>query len=222
MDGTALLAAYRSETADDVGPSYLWTDAEIFGYFTEAEAEAAVRKKLLRDHRSSFCQIPLVVGTTEYRIDPRIFEIQSARLQWPDDATNRYYALALPPAHEQDVERGQSGRPCALYHLDGQRRIVLDRAPSFAGVVHLEVYRRPLYAIEDEADEPEIPEAYHPHLLQYALFRGYSKRDSQTFNERRANEARQHFERVFGPPLTANQQRARSERRRITTRPEAW
>lgn len=222
MDGTAYLEAFRDETGDSVGPVYLWSDAEVFRFVTEGESEAAVRGKLLRDDRSGFCRIPLLTTTTDYRIDPRIFEVQRARLQWPDEDSTRFHDLTMGRLAERETERVRTGRPCELYHNAGARRVITDRLPSELGVLHLEVYRRPMFAIEDPADEPEIPEEFHEGLIHWALYRAYRKRDSQTFNEQRSDEHRQHFERIYGPPVTAQQLRNRTERRRVTTRPEQW
>lgn len=222
MDAAALLATFRHDASDDVGTTKLWTDARFYASLTEAESEAAVRAKLLRDHRSGFCRITLVVGQTEYRIDPRIFLIDRARLQWPDAASTCFDPVTVGATAEQANERTRTGRPCALYHLDGQRRIVLDRAPTAAGVLHLEVYRRPLYAIEDGSDEPEIPEQFHEALLHWVKYRAYGKRDALAADDPRSAQGRDEFERVFGPPVTAYRQRARSERRAVVTRPETW
>jgi hypothetical protein len=222
MDAASLIATFRADTGDDVGPTYLWADSELLEFLSGGDEEAAVRAKLLRDQRSSLCRVPLVVGTTEYRIDRRIFQIDRARLQWPDADTNRYHSLTVAALADQELERTRTGRPSGLVHSHSDRRVILDRAPTAAGVLHLEVYRRPLYAIEGTGDEPEIPEQYHRALLHWMKHRAYGKRDSQTFNEKKSLDELTLFERVFGPPVSARQQRARSERRRITTRPERW
>lgn len=213
MDGTQLIALFRHESGDDVGPNYLWDDTLVYGFLTEAEQQAAIRGNLIRTERA----ITLVVGETTITLEaPRLTAIERARLQWPD-ADGPYMKLELVDIAEQDDgDRARDGKPQAVFRTD--QTLILDRAPTEAGILHLEGYREPRYEIEAGSDEPEIDARLHPALVEWALYRAFGRRDSQTYSEQRSLAALAKFERVFGQAPTANSLRRRREKRRVTTR----
>ena len=52
-------------------------------------------------------------------------------------------------------------------------------------------------------DEPEIAPRYHRSLVNWMLFRAFSKKDTQTQDDRRAAESLALFEQEFGQKSTA-------------------
>lgn len=75
-------------------------------------------------------------------------------------------------------------------------------------VLHLECYRLPLAALEDESDEPEIHAAHHEHLIEWALFKAYSVPDADAFDPTRAKMAEDAFTRYFGLQPDSDMRRA--------------
>lgn len=218
MEASTLLTRYRQDTADTVGPSYRTDDATFFGYLTEAEDEACVRALLLRDDSSALTRIQLASGTRRYKLDPRIIKVESARLRWPDAASARLCELDIGNLHDfQDDGRLNGSRPRLVY-ID-RERLICEPLPNSAGRIELTVYRRPLFAIENGSDEPEIAPQHHLQLLEWCKFRSYSTKDSEAEDPKRAAIAEAAFERAFGPRPSAWASRHRRENRRRTTRP---
>lgn len=217
MEASALLARFRHETGDDVGPAYLWTDATVYGFLTEAELQACIRSKLLREER----QVTLVPAdnTVEVLLDePRVTIIESARLQWPDSDSLCFIPFPQRPINERSSRRRDcTGKPTCFYRQD--QTLFLDRIPLEAGVLHLDLYREPAAPIENDGDEPEIPERLQLALVDWALFRAYSRKDSQTYDYERAQNAKARFAGVFGEEPRASAYRGRIEGRRTSTRP---
>ena len=77
-----------------------------------------------------------------------------------------------------------------------------------AGTLHIEGYRVPLKALENDTDKPEIHEAHHRHLVHWALHRAFSKPDSETIDPQRAATAEAAFTRYFGPGPDADLRRS--------------
>ena len=218
MQASKLLATFRQQAADDVGPVFVIADEAFYGFLSEAESEACVRARLLRDSTTEqVCRIDLEVGVGTYRLDPRIDLIELVRLQWPDADSTRRTEIPHLGIEELPIERERTGRPRAVFR-EGNT-LILDRLPTDPGVIHLDVYRLPLWPITRGSDEPEIREEFHLALLDWVKYRAYNTKDSQALDEARAAAAYQRYEAQFGPKPTAWSQRHRQERRRVTTRP---
>ena len=63
--------------------------------------------------------------------------------------------------------------------------------------LQMEVYRLPMLSLAD-SDTPEIHEAHHEHLVQWALHRAFSIPDTEAFDPARAASAEATFTRYFG------------------------
>lgn len=217
MEASQLLQRYRQDTDDTVGPSYRTDDATFFGYLTEAEDEACVRALLLRDDTSALTRVQLAAGSRRYKRDTRIIKVESAALRWPLSTSDRLCPLDVGDIGDfVDNGRSSGARPRALY-VD-RDRFILDPIPNSPGVLQLVVYRRPMAAIEDGTDEPEIAPQHHLALLEWCKFRAFSTKDAEAEDPKRAEKAQMEFVRVFGPRPSAWAQRHRIERRRRTTR----
>ena len=80
--------------------------------------------------------------------------------------------------------------------------------PELAGTLHIEGYRVPLKALENDTDKPELHEAHHRHLVHWALHRAFTKPDSETIDPQRAAAAEAAFTRYFGPSPDADLRRS--------------
>lgn len=65
-------------------------------------------------------------------------------------------------------------------------------------VLHIECYRLPLDSMVNGTDEPEIHEAHHDHLIQWALHEAFSIPDAEMFDAQRAEKAEREFSSYFG------------------------
>lgn len=68
-----LREAFRLQV-DDAASPYLWSDAEFKLWLNEAEQEACIRAKLLRDTSQT---VATVVGQKEYTLDAGVIDVQS-------------------------------------------------------------------------------------------------------------------------------------------------
>ena len=79
---------------------------------------------------------------------------------------------------------------------------------STDGTVQIECYRLPLVNMEDSTTEsPEIHRQTHRALVHWALFRGYSRPDSEVYDPGRGEKELARFERVFGLKVDAKLRR---------------
>lgn len=117
--------------------------------------------------------------------------------------------------------RNQTGEP--RYYIQDQARIQLVPKPiqvtgSTPESIKLGVFRTPTEDEEMECDDdkPVIPAHWHQRLVDWALFRMYSKKDAETYDPNRAALAQAAFEDSFGKRVDANVVRKRNQRTRRT------
>lgn len=234
MDAGQLLAVFRARVHDTVAP-YLWADVEAIEFLNDAQNEAAERANLLRDSTTAeICQISVVAGTAVYLLDPRIISVERAKL----DSQRQPMQITSTPAMDgprsasrpgwpqqwrangtwlADSGAGwetQTGTPYFLVlDAEGDRwKATLAGIPIVNDTLRLQVFRFPLADIEDEADEPEIPARLHVRLVDWMEYRAYSKKDTETYDEKLAARAAGAFESAFGERIDANVRRKQQDR----------
>jgi hypothetical protein len=208
MKTAALVAAFRRATDDKVA-AFNFQEPDILEWLREAEDEAAMRKRLLFEACDpQMCEVSVEAARQSYRLHPRWFLITKA---WHGDAgcrprdrrelviRSRGALDALLPDWRTDDSR----RPWAITLHGG----VLQMAGwvSRPGTVFLEGYRLPMKPLgESEASQPEIHEIHHRHLIDWALYRGYSVPDSEVLNPQESQLALARFEAYFGLRVDAD------------------
>lgn len=210
MNRASLIAQFRIEADDTVNNPYLWADEEIGAWLSEAEEEAAIRANLLYDTiTAEVCQIAVVANTASYPLHAAITEIAYAQFVPTSDST-RVAMLTSKDRLELDRLnprwRQETGEP--RHFAQNDTTLTLFPRPSEAGALTLEAYRLPLAPLVNDADEPEIGQAHHRHLVNWALFRAFSKPDAETIDPNRAAQAEDRFTRHFGLPVDADMRRA--------------
>ena len=85
------------------------------------------------------------------------------------------------------------------YAIQGETSIRLVSTPLTAGVLTIEAYRLPVKVMSAPDHEPEIHEASHEHLVNWALHKAFSVPDSEAFDPQRATKAEDAFTAYFGP-----------------------
>lgn len=158
---------------DDTEQDYLWTDAELNLYINEAQKEACVRALLIDDDNNTDFNIALNTTDKRYPLNPKIVLIDGARLlSRPDDPFTAWVAT--------------------------ETSLILNETLVQADTLLLSIYRLPLQDMVNDADVLEINEKHDYRLLDWVLFRAYSKKDSDAEDIARAQKHEMEFVKSFG------------------------
>jgi hypothetical protein len=196
--------------ADDVAEPHIFDAADVTVWLNEAEDEACMRADLIEEaDDSDFCEITVVPSTTSYALHAKLLRV-TYLAHLATDATERT-EIAIRQRNEVDRIRADwrtvEQDPPDLAMVTGQK-LRLASVPTVAGTILLECTRLPLEPMADDADEPEIPALHHRGLIQWALYRAYSKPDTETRDPGRAAGALAIFERLFGLRTDSDMRRA--------------
>lgn len=196
-----LIATYRTDANDKVQP-YFASDEEVTGWLNEAVVEAAIRGRLIHESEiAEVCQIAVVAGTASYPLHPSIYELSHVAFRQDGEATRKPVRLVSSEYLDAIMcdWRDAEGRP--LYAIQGDSSLRLVPRPDAAGALILEGYRlpmEPMLLVEKDTATPEINGAHHRHLVQWALHRGFSAPDTESFDPNRAAIAEAAFTQYFG------------------------
>lgn len=194
-----LLRRFRT-LADDKLQPFFWQDEDIIDWLNDAQEQAAVRGRLLReDSDPRICSIALDPAQRTYRLHEAVVEIINVQLL--PGTGDRPLPLHLVSREWLDAEipdwRQEPNRPRYAIQDDVSLRLV--GVPSVGDSLALECYRLPLKSLANETDKPEIHRAHHEHLLDWVLNRAYSVPDTEKFDARRQIDAELAFTKYFGP-----------------------
>jgi len=208
MNLEQLTAQFRVD-ADDLTEPHFWDAEWIATWLTEAQAEAAIRKRLLYEASNpAVCQIAVAANAATHDLHKSLFELVHLRFQATGATTSS--VLTIKAREELDRIRpgwrDETGTP--RHAVQDDTRITLVPRPELAGTLHVEGYRVPLKALENDTDKPELHEAHHRQLVHWALHRAFSKPDSETIDPQRAATAEAAFTRYFGPSPDADLRRS--------------
>lgn len=221
MDAAALLAEYRRR-ADDRTEPYHTSDDDVFAMLAEAERESCMRDHPLFDcDTSAIVEYAVAADATSVTLDERVLRVDHATFT-PTGSTRacKLCLVGIDAIREkQDARAGvvSASRPDYAAH-SAKRTMTLYPAPSEGGTLRLDVYRLPLADIDSGSDKPEIPLELHSGLVDWALYRTFSDKDSEQEDMQRAQRALADFELRFGQRRNADAMRRHRERRRVTTR----
>lgn len=208
MNLEQLTAQFRVD-ADDLTEPHFWGAEWIATWLTEAQAEAAIRNRLLYEASNpAVCQIAVAANAATHELHKSLFELAHLRFKATGAATSS--VLSIKAREELDRIRpgwrDETGTP--RHAIQDDTRITLVPRPEVAGTLHVEGYRVPLKALENDTDKPELHEAHHRHLVHWALHRAFTKPDSETIDPTRAATAEAAFTRYFGPRPDADLRRS--------------
>lgn len=218
MELGKLMDLFRGRVDDKAEP-YLWPDDEVTQWFNEAEQEACVRASLITDSVTpAVCDITVTAGDASYPLHAKVTKVMSAVL------TNAYgveidlevIGRADFAAKGRAIERIE-GLP--LYLIEDEAGVQLAPIPAVNYELALTVHRLPLDDMEISVDEPEIHAMHHARLVDWPVYRAYSKRDPDTYDPDKAAAAEATFTRSFGPRLDANVLRKHKRRGTPVVRP---
>lgn len=206
-----LMAQFRID-ADDVVSPYAWADTSLAKWFTEAQAEAAIRARLLHESDSpAVCQIAVAAGKSTYPLHEALYEIDhmgfkatGATLRQPVKLISREELDRIKPDW-----RDCTGRVDYAIQADTSIRLAL--TPTSGGTLFMEGFRLPLAPLANPDDLPEIHPAHHEKLVLWALFRAFSVPDAETIDKDRAEIALTAFTDYFGARPDADLRRSTRE-----------
>lgn len=208
MNIDELIARFRTD-ADDAVQGYLWGDEKVGPWFAEAEAEAAIRGRLLHESSNpSICQIAVTAGTSTYSLHKALHEIDYIAFK-PDGASCRDPVILLSRGELDRRHRDWRDRTGPVqYAIQADTTIRLAFTPESAGTLFIEGYRVPLRQLGDTSQTPEIHPSHHLMLVHWALYRAFSVPDAETVDKDRAALAERAFSRYFGERPDADMRRA--------------
>ncbi len=220
MDLGELVTKFRERADDTAGPPYRWSDPEVYGYLNEAEREASIRAKLIRDQSTaSICEITVTSASKVYPKSDKIIAIESAYL------TDAYGVNYILYRTDWDWVRDNHpnwptytpGIPTIL--VEDDKVVTLINPPDRDFTLTLDVYRLPVGDMEVTVDEPEIALMHQDGLVDWAEHRAYLKRDPDTYDPAKSDRALSTFVRRFGIREDANVMRKHRQRRPNVIRP---
>lgn len=176
MNLADLRDACRTE-ADDIVQPYLWTDDQWNAFLNDAEREACIRARLIRESESDVAELSLSPDQTHYRLSPLIIDV-----------------LKLVDA---------DGREITGWDLT-EAELILSRAPSVSIDAVMTIERLPRNDMTADGDTPEIGQMHHDRLIDWALHRAYLKKDAETYDPSRAQQYAAAFEASFGARRSAS------------------
>lgn len=216
MTLSELLSRIKPELDESETPVN-WSEAELAQYLAEAEAEACLRARLLRDDSTAgVAVLDVTSGSAWIALHSSTIRVLRAKL------ASAQCPLGLTDPGELDRLytgwESQTGTPC-LYYLESNRLRLIPK-PELTDTLYLSVYRTPLVKLSADANDaqPEIAEPHHLGLTRWAIYRALSKRDEDSYDPGRAGVALQQFEREFGPRPSARAMRQHLEQRPHITR----
>lgn len=191
-----LINLFRAAACDQEEPRLFATE-DVLAWLDEAQREACVRGRLL--HESSdpaMCRIALEQGRSTYPLNPAIYELDHLSQQ-AAGGVRRPVKLVSQEWLDGHVPEWRTREGDPQYAVQNDTSLRLVPTPVRDGTLFIEGYRVSA-ALEDPADTPEIHVAHHARLLDWALYRAYSRPDTDTMDLERAQAHRQEFEAYFG------------------------
>lgn len=218
-----LIRRFRVLAKDNVtassgnGKDLLFEDEDITDWLNDAQAQACVRGRLIReDANPAVCRIALDPAQHTYSLHKSVYEIINLRLvplageartvrlksrEWLDAQVPRWRDLDLP----------------VRWAIQNDTTIRVVGQVGVGDALELECYRLPMKVMSSDGDKPEIHVAHHEHLIQWALHKAFSVPDAESFDPNRSALSEAAFTRYFGPPPDSDMRRSTREDEAQTT-----
>lgn len=207
MNLRSMIDEFRVRAMDTSVPP-LWPDEELAPWFSEADKEASIRAKLIRDSDL----LDVSAGVSAVDLPALLFDIQYAEIQFDDgrrveiSPTDRAFLDRNSPGW-----RGRISDPSLFMH--DERRIAFNCVVQSAFKLYIEFFRTPQDALSGDSDVPEVADVHHIHLIDWVMFRAYSKADIDIYDSTKANECEGRFEQYFGKRPNADLRRRQNASR---------
>lgn len=203
-----LIAKFRID-ADDASLPPKWSDAALSGWFAEAEAEAAIRGRLLHESVSqAVCEIAVTAGVSTYPLHAALHEIDYIAFKPTGESSRAPLRLISREELDRILPAWREDAGVVEFAIQSDTSLRIAPMPETGGTIYLEGYRTPLVQMADAADEPEIHQSHHAKLIHWVLHRAFSVPDSEMIDQNRAAIAEAEFTRYFGMRPDADMRRS--------------
>lgn len=191
--------------------TYLFKTPDVTRWLVEAEQEACIRGRLLHESSNeSVCQVSISAGVSAYGLHPALYEIDHLGLLEAGSTERCPVKLVSREWLDDNLPGWRDRTDTPRFAIQSDTSIRLVPTPRLAAVLKLEGYRLPLRGLTaDKSSKPEINQAHHRHLVNWALYRAFSMPEVETLDLGRADVALAAFTAYFGD-------RPDSDLRRIT------
>ena len=199
MNLEQLIQQFRIDARDLQTPPFCEPEW-VAAWLTEAQAEAAIRGRLLFEAADpAICEIAVTAGVATYPLHKSLYELEHLRFKATGSTTSD--RVHLKTREELDHIRPDwrdrtDSRP--RFAIQDDTRITLVDRPSVDGTLFVEGYRVPLKPLVNDSDKPEINEAHHRYLVHWALHKAFSVPDSELFDPNRSTLSERAFTAYFG------------------------
>lgn len=190
--------------AKDVAEPYRADDQDVIDWLNDAQAQACVRGRLLvAEGDPALCHIPLTVGQSAYPLHRAIYELIDLRIKTPDGQSHKV-VLKSREWLDSEYPGWREHKNCVRIAIQTDTGLRLVGQVEDGELLELEAYRLPLVPMAAPADpaaewpSPEIHEAHHEHLIQWALHKAFSVPDSELFDPERSALSERAFTNYFG------------------------
>lgn len=193
-----LIRRFRTLAVDKVQP-YLFADEDVIDWLNDAQRQACIRGRLLReDANLAVCEIALTPGQRTYPLHKSVYEIINARIVPGNGDRARTVFLASREWMDGNMPDWRDEQGQAEFAIQDDTSIRVVGVITTGDKLVIECYRTPLKVLANDVDKPEIHEAHHEHLIQWALHKAFSVVDAETFDAQRSERAENEFTRYFG------------------------
>lgn len=192
-----LIRRFRTLAVDKVQP-YLFADEDVTDWLNDGQRQACIRGRLLReDDNQAVCEIALTPGQRTYPLHKAVYEIINARIV-PVSGRSRPVFLASREWLDENMPGWRDDHGPAEFAIQDDTSIRVSGAVTAGDKLAIECYRTPLKMLANDTDKPEIHEAHHEHLIQWALHKAFSVVDADTFDPQRSDRSEAAFTNYFG------------------------
>ena len=202
-----LIRRFRVLAGDIEDPPF-WSNEDVANWLSDGQVQACVRGRLLReDENNSVCRIALEPGRQVYKLHRSVYELIDVRIK-PSIGSSRPLKLVTREWLNAEMPDWRDWNRTAQFAIQDETKLLIVGTIEEGDTLRLECYRLPLAAMEDGSDTPEIHEAHHEHLIQWALHKAFSVPDADAFDPARAKMAEDAFTRYFGLQPDSDMRRA--------------
>ena len=192
-----LIRRFRVLAMDKAQP-YLFADEDVIDWLNDAQRQACIRGRLLReDANPAVCEIALTPGQRTYPLHKSVYEIINARIV-PVSGRSRPVFLASREWMDENMPDWRDEQGQAEFAIQDDTSIRVVGVITTGDKLAIECYRTPLKVLANDVDKPEIHEAHHEHLIQWALHKAFSVVDAEIFDLQRSEQAEANFTSYFG------------------------
>lgn len=192
-----LIRRFRVLAMDKAQP-YLFADEDVIDWLNDAQRQACIRGRLLReDANPAVCEIALTPGQRTYPLHKSVYEIINARIV-PVSGRSRPVFLASREWMDENMPDWRDEQGQAEFAIQDDTSIRVVGVITTGDKLVIECYRTPLKVLANDVDKPEIHEAHHEHLIQWALHKAFSVVDADTFDPQRSDRSEAAFTNYFG------------------------